>query len=178
VLEHSEALMTLAEVSATFAGFAALVTLFARRRVEGGTVHDLMRLRIVIGTSVAAVMAALFPVAAAGLGLPEGMIWQASVLLFMVLLYFVIGSFVSSYKSVRGTFPPDKLAVMVALGLEILIQISLITILVGGAGERQFGLYIAAIIGTIGQAGFVFLRLVESSFSTIAYRSDKVTSTT
>jgi len=96
----------------------------------------------------------------------------------MVLLYFVIGSFVSSYKSVRGTFPPDKLAVMVALGLEILIQISLITILVGGAGERQFGLYIAAIIGTIGQAGFVFLRLVESSFSTIAYRSDKVTSTT
>jgi len=89
VLEHSEALMTLAEVSATFAGFAALVTLFARRRVEGGTVHDLMRLRIVIGTSVAAVMAALFPVAAAGLGLPEGMIgrqahcflWYSSILL-------------------------------------------------------------------------------------------------
>ena len=81
MLEHSEALMTLAEVSATFAGFAALVTLFARRRVEGGAVHDLMRLRIVIGASVAAVMAALFPVAAAGLGLPVGIIWHASALL-------------------------------------------------------------------------------------------------
>ncbi len=178
MLDHSEALMTLAEVSATFAGFAALVTLFGRRRVQGDAAHDLMRLRIVIGASVAAVMAALFPVAAAGLGLPEAMIWQTSALFFLLLLYFVIGSFISSYRTVRGTFPPDKLAVMVALGIEILIQIGLITILLGGADERQYGLYIAAIIGTIGQAGFVFLRLVESSFSTIVYRPDKATSTT
>lgn len=177
MLDHSEALMTLAEVSATFAGFAALVTLFARRRVEGGAAHDLMRLRIVIGASVAAVMAALVPVAAAGLGLPEAAIWQTSALFFLALLYFVIASFISSYKTVRGSFPPDKLAVIVALTLEILIQIALITILLGGAEERQYGLYIAAIIGTIGQAGFVFLRLVESSFATIVYRTDKAAST-
>ncbi len=177
MLAQSEALMTLAEVSATFAGFAALVTLFARRRVEGGAAHDLMRLRLVIGASVAAVMAALFPVAAAGLGLPETIIWQASALLFLTLIYFVIGSFISSYKTVKGTFPPDKLAVIVAIGLEILIQVSLITILLGYADEQQFGLYIAAIIGTIGQAGFVFLRLVESSFSMIVYKADKRAST-
>ena len=169
--------MTLAEVSATFAGFAALVTLFARRRVEGGAAHDLLRLRIVIGASVAAVMASLFPVAVAALGLAEATIWQASALFFLILLYFVIGSFISSYKTVRGTFPPDKLAVMVALGLEILIQVSLITVLLGSGGERQYGLYIAAIIGTIGQAGFVFLRLVESSFATIVYRPDRASST-
>jgi hypothetical protein len=132
-----------------------------------------MRLRIVIGASVAAVMAALFPVAAAGLGLPETMIWQSSALFFLILTYFVIGSFISSYRTVRGSFPPDKLAVMIAFGLEILIQFSLITLVFGGAEGRQYGLYVAAIIGTIGQAGFVFLRLVESSFSTIVYRSGK-----
>jgi hypothetical protein len=123
-------------------------------------------------------MAALFPVAAAGLGLIESAIWQTSALFFLLLLYFVIASFIASYKTVRGSFPPDKLAVMVALGLEILIQVSLITIVLGGAEERQYGLYVAAIIGTIGQAGFVFLRLVESSFATIVYRNDKVTSAT
>jgi hypothetical protein len=78
---------------------------------------------------------------------------------------------------VKGTFPPDRLAVTVALGLEIMIQFCLIKILFGGADEQQYGLYIAAIIGTIGQAGFVFLRLVESSFSTIVYRTDKAAST-
>jgi len=47
ILVYTDALLTLAEVSATFAGFAALVTLFARRRMEGAAVHDLLRLRLV-----------------------------------------------------------------------------------------------------------------------------------
>jgi hypothetical protein len=46
---QTELLSSLAEVSATFAGFAALVTLFARKRVQGGAAHDLLRLRLVIG---------------------------------------------------------------------------------------------------------------------------------
>ncbi len=69
MLNHSETLMTLAEVSATFAGFAALVTLFARRWIEGGAAHDLLRLRLVIGASVTVVVASLMPVAIAGFGL-------------------------------------------------------------------------------------------------------------
>ena len=69
MLSHSDALLTIAEVSATFAGFAALVTLFARRRVDGAVAHDLLRLRLVIGMSVVVVMAALIPVAVAGFGL-------------------------------------------------------------------------------------------------------------
>jgi hypothetical protein len=66
MLAQTDALLTIAEVSATFAGFAALVTLFARRRVAGEAVHDLLRLRLVIGASVIAVVAALIPVSLAG----------------------------------------------------------------------------------------------------------------
>lgn len=177
MLNHTDTLMTLAEVSATFAGFAALVSLFARRRLEGGAAHDLMRLRLVIGASVVVVMAALIPVAIAGFGLPEATIWRTSALIFLVLICFVIGSFLSSYGTVRGSFPPDKLAVTVAVGLEILIQFSLITILFGGAEERYYGLYISALVGTIGQAAFVFLRLVESSFANIVHKTEKAIST-
>ena len=177
MLVYTDALLTLAEVSATFAGFAALVTLFARRRLEGGAAHDLLRLRLVIGVSIAAVMGALIPVAIAGYGLTETTTWKLSSAVFLVLIYFVIGSFVASYSSVRGSFPPDKLAVTVALVLEVFIQASLISVLFGHSEERSYGLYICALIGTIGQAAFVFLRLISSTFSTTAYKTD-LTSTT
>ncbi len=176
MLDNIETLLNLAEVSATFAGFAALVTLFARRRLEGGAAHDLMRLRLVIGASVVVVMGALIPVAFAGLGLPEEAIWRSSALIFLVLLCFVIGSFLSSYGTVRGSFPPDKLAVTVAFALEIVVQFSLLTILFGALEERHYGLYISALIGTVGQAAFVFLRLVESSFGNIVDKNDKAAS--
>ena len=176
MLNQTATLMTLAEVAATFAGFAALVTLFARRRLEGGATHDLMRLRLVIGTSVVVVMGALIPLAIAGFGVQEATVWRTSALILLVLICFVIGSFLSSYGTVRGSYPPDKLAVMVAIGLEILVQFSLIKILFDGAEERHYGLYVSALIGTIGQATFVFLRLVESSFTTIVHKTEKAIS--
>jgi hypothetical protein len=171
--DHTATLMTLAEVAATFAGFAALVTLFARKRLQGNAAHDLMRLRLVIGASVAVVMASLVPVAVAGFGTSLEMVWKSSTLVFLALIYFVIGGFLSSYKSVRGAFPPDRLAVTVAFGLEVLIHAGLITIVIGQAENRHFGIYVATLIGTLGQAAFIFLRLVESSFSSMASRTDR-----
>jgi len=172
VLVYTDALLTLAEVSATFAGFAALVTLFARRRLEGAAAHDLLRLRLVIGASVVVVMAALIPVAMAGFGLTDKMTWQISAAIFLLLIYFLIGSFIASYGTVKGSFPPDKLAVVVAVVLEVLIQASLIAVSLGVAEERLYGLYISALIGTIGQAAFVFLRLIDSTFATIVYKTE------
>jgi hypothetical protein len=174
MLAYTDALLTLAEVSATFAGFAALVTLFARRRLEGTAAHDLLRLRLVIGASVVVVMAALTPVAIAGFGLTEKLTWQLSAVIFLALIYMLIGSFILSYRAVKGSFPPDKLAVSIALILEILIQASLVSVIVGDAEERFYGLYISALIGTIGQAAFVFLRLISSTFSTIVYKTEMV----
>jgi hypothetical protein len=51
--------------------------------------------------------------------------------------------------------------------LEVFILAGLVTVIVGLADERHYGLYVSALIGTIAQAAFVFLRLVESTFSTI-----------
>ena len=172
MLDQSDALLTLAEVAASFAGFAALVTLFARKRIAGTAIHDMLRLRLVIGASVAAVIAALVPVALAGYGLSDANTWRIGSALFLALIYFTIGSFVTSYQPVRGVFAPDRLAVFIAVVLEIFIQISLGAILFGFAAESGFGLYISALIGTIAQAAFVFLRLVESTFASIVVLPD------
>ncbi len=108
MLTNTDALLTLAEVSATFAGFAALVTLFVHRRMEAAAAHDLLRLRLVIGASIVVVMAALIPVSIAGLGLPQTLVWQLSSAIFLTLIYFVIRSFIRSYRTVRGSFPPPS----------------------------------------------------------------------
>jgi hypothetical protein len=90
----------------------------------------------------------------------------------LLLIYFVIGSFISSYNPVKASFAPDFLAVSVALVLEVFIQIALVVIVLGFATERHYGLYVSALIGTIAQAAFVFLRLVESAFSSIIVRPE------
>jgi hypothetical protein len=177
MLNQVDALLTLAEVAASFAGFAALVTLFARRRIAGTAIHDMLRLRLVIGASVVTVIAALVPVALAGYGLSEGITWRIGAGIFLALIYFTIGSFLSSYQPVRGVFAPDRLAVVIALTLELFIQISLGAILFGFAADSGYGLYISALIGTIAQAAFVFLRLVESTFASIVILPDDPLST-
>lgn len=38
--------------------------------------------------------------------------------------------------------------------------------------KRHYGLYVSALIGTLAQAAFVFLRLAESTFGSIVMRPD------
>ncbi len=172
MLEQSAALLSIAEIAATFAGFAALVTLFGRRRVANTAVHDLLRLRLVIAASVVAVVAALIPVALTGYGLDPTLSWRLAAGAYLLLIYLAIASFISSYRSVRGSFPPDRLAVSVAAILEVFIQIALLLILFGFEAERHNSLYISAVVGTLAQAAFVFLRLVESAFGTIVVKPE------
>jgi hypothetical protein len=169
-LAQVDALLSIAEIAATFAGFAALVTLFARRRVAGSGAHDLLRLRLVITASVVVVITALIPVALIGYGLGEGLTMRLAAGIFLVLVYLALASFIGSYQPVRGLFPPDRLAVGVAAVLELLVQIALIMIVLDFLPERHSGLYLSALVATLSQAAFVFLRLVESTFASIVGR--------
>ena len=171
-LEQADTLLSIAEIAATFAGFAALVTLFGRRRVAGSGAHDLLRLRLVITTSVIVVVAALIPVALAGFGLDPRLDLRLSAGGYLVLHWVAIVSFINSYQPVRGLFPPDRLAVTVAFVVEILVQAALFVIVLGLFAARHEGLYTSALIGTLAQAAFVFLRLVESTFASIVDRGE------
>lgn len=170
MLEQSDALLAIAEIAATFAGFAALVTLFGRRRVAGSAAHDLLRLRLVIATSVVVVVTALVPVALSGYGFAVEVSWIVAAGISLPLRYLAIGSFIASYQNVRGSFPPDRLAVAVAAVLEVCAQVALLAILLGLELERQNSLYISCLVATLSQAAFVFLRLVESTFAAIVVR--------
>jgi hypothetical protein len=165
-----DTLRTIAEIAATFAGFAALVSTLGRRLTQAAALHDLLRLRLVIAVSIVVVATALLPIPLLDFEIDADWSWRIAALVFLLLIYTTVVSFINSYRPVRGTFPPDRLAVTVAIVLGIGVQISLLTIVFDLAPERDAALYVTALVGTLCQAAFVFMRLVGSTFSHIAVK--------
>lgn len=164
-MQETDTLLSLAEIAAAFAGFAALVSVLGRRDDRPAeAVHDLLRLRLVISSGVAGVAAALIPVSLAGFGLEAEIAWRAAALAFLLFDNGIIVSFVRAYKPVEGDFEPDHSAVGVALGLEIVEQLCLVAVLLGLAADRAGSLYVTALVANICQAGFIFMRFVGSAF--------------
>ena len=165
MLPNADALLSLAEVAAAFAGFAALVSVIPRGlQRTSAPMHDLLRLRLVIASGVAGVAAALIPVGLSGY-IDGDWVWRISAMVFLVLDNGIILSFVGAYQPVRGQFPPDRLAVVVVSGMELAEQASLVVIVLGVGPLDPAALYVTALITNICQAGFVFVRFVGSTFN-------------
>ena len=162
--DASDTLIGLAQIAAAFAGFAALVSVLRERGDRAEALHGILRLRIVISTSVIVIAACLVPVALASFGFSDRIVWGVSAALFLALDYGVILSFIKSYQPVQGQFPPDRLAVCLVGALELVDQVALVTILLNVWPALGFPLYLAAIVLNICQAAFVFLRFVGSEF--------------
>ncbi|MDH3207155.1 MAG: hypothetical protein OEO79_11120 [Gemmatimonadota bacterium] len=166
MLENTDTLLSMAEIAAAFAGFAALVSVLSRRSDRPSeAAHDLLRLRLVISSAVAGVAAALIPVGLAGYGLEEGLIWRLAAVMFLIFDNGIIISFTRAYKPVQGTFPPDNLAVSLVSVVEVLEQVSLVIVVLGLSTVNAPALYVTALIANICQAGFIFVRFVGSAFS-------------
>lgn len=165
MLENTDTLLSLAEIAAAFAGFAALVSVIRGGGDETDVVHDLLRLRLVIASSVAGVAAALIPVGLVAYGLDSELTWRLAAVLFLVFDDGIIVSFLRAYRPVRGTFPPDRLAVSLVTALEVVEQASLLAVALGLAVSAAPALYVTALIANICQAGFIFVRFVGSAFS-------------
>lgn len=165
MLDNTDTLLALAEIAAAFAGFAALVSVIRpEARLPGQALHDLLRLRLVIASSVAGVAAALVPVGLAGYGIDPEVTWRLSSALFLVFGYGIVASLVTSYRPVRAEFAPDRAAVVVVTSIEVIEQASLIIVLLDLPIGNDAALYVTALIGNICQTGFVFVRFVGSTF--------------
>ena len=165
MLDNVDTLLSMAEIAAAFAGFAALVSVIRRSTDQpADAVHDLLRLRLVISSSVTGVAAALIPVGLAGYGLDVALTWRLAAIIFLVFDNGIIVSFLGGYQPVRGTFPPDRLAVALVSALEVVEQVSLIAIVFALPMGNPPALYVTALIANICQAGFIFVRFVGSAF--------------
>ena len=123
-LDVTDALLSLAEVAAAFAGFAVLVSVLRKRGSCADTLHDILRLRIVISTSMVVVVASLIPVALANFYLPDRLVWDISAGILLLLNYGILLSFIRSYQPVKDKFRPDHFAVSVVSSLELMDQLA------------------------------------------------------
>lgn len=165
MLENTDTLLSMAEIAAAFAGFAALVSVIRRSSDQkADAAHDLLRLRLVISSSVAGVAAALIPVGLDGYGLEPALTWRLAALIFLLFDNGIIAGFVGAYQPVRGSFPPDRLAVVLVSILEVLEQGSLLAVVFGIAAGSAPALYVTALIANLCQVGFIFVRFVGSAF--------------
>ena len=78
------ALIGIAQIAGTFAGFAALAGVVGRR-ARGSTRHDVERLRTVILVGVMVIVTALIPIVVEGYGLIESAVWRVSSGLALVI---------------------------------------------------------------------------------------------
>ena len=83
-MEHSDLLLTTAEISIAFAGFASLVTLLGRRSPEHRLPLDVTRLRGMILTSLLALAFSLFPFLPHMLGASPQAVWRISSGVFLI----------------------------------------------------------------------------------------------
>jgi len=164
-MDAMDTLLGLAEIAAAFAGFAALVSVLRERGHCADAMHDILRLRIVISTSMVVVVASLIPVALANFHLSERLVWGLSAGILLLLNYGIILSFMKSYKPVKTRFEPDHFAVGVVFMLELMDQAALFLVVFNFWPEFNYPFYLAALIFNICQASFVFVRFVASEFS-------------
>jgi len=164
--ENQDTLLALAEIAAAFAGFAALVSVIPRGENRSASpAHDLLRLRLVISGGVAGVVAAILPLGLSGFLSSMDLVWRLSAVAFLVLDNSVIWAFLGAYQPVRGSFPPDRLAVSIFMSLEVIEQVGLLAVVLGLGPWSPAGVYVAVLTANLVQAGFIFVRFVGSAFS-------------
>jgi hypothetical protein len=162
VQEHSDILLTLAEVAVAFVGFAGIASVFARRLDQVPNALVAVRLRGMVDTGLAACFAAVLPLVVASYPLSASATWQLSSLGFAGVFLFV------------WVIAQARLRRMAKAGVEWGTPLyrrtlwgvwgTIMTLLLANAGGLSKGLagplYLTALLVTMVLAGTLFIRVL------------------
>lgn len=162
-MEYGDVLLTLAEVSVAFAGFAGVVSVFGRNDPSSWSFADRSRFYSLVSTSLAVVFLSVIPFGLAALHISAATVWRiASGLLVVYLAASLIvwrQQFRSASKQERSAVSLPVLWGVVLCDVVILgLQVYNMTL---GA---SIGPYLICLILLVGQAAFYFARLLVLSF--------------
>ncbi len=148
-------LLSIAEIAAAFAGFAALAGVIGRRSAESEQL-DFERLRSVVIASLLVVVASLLPIVLSRFSLNDVVAWRlASGLALALNLLGMIQVFRG------GTYTPMGYA------LEALMDVALLANLITLFPQNMAALYLAFLVLLLCQAAGAFLGLLGSLFGSV-----------
>ena len=151
-MEHGSLLETIAQVAATFAGFAAIIGVF--QGAEHGS-ESVIRVRDVVEASIIVTLLAFVPFLVEGYGAGDVMVWKISSVIGLLVLALGLGGSLIRSWNVWRTDP--------------VILIAAVSIVIGGwtyVGLAIFGPFAAdmaflfMLLGTLGFAGFLFVNVL------------------
>ncbi len=163
-VQHSELLMTMAEVSIAFAGFSGVVGVFGYRNVQSDYRVKFFRVGAMVGFSLIAALFSFVPLLLSAIGIPEPAVWRlaSGTLALALLCWTMVG--------VRGTRQLQRLGselpplmswsrggfVMIGILLVLLTNTS------GIFGEFTSGTYLVGAFSPLVFAGIYFSSLMFS----------------
>jgi hypothetical protein len=162
MLQHHDLLMTIAQVSATFAGFSGVIGVFRRANSLSELETGALQVRAVVELSVLATGFALIPFIPDGFGVSETLTWR---LCSAVAAVALLGGAAGAMRRLRmstgkGPTAQDPLLAGVALTLVGTSQIVLWLNAFGATSGAAATFYVSALLLTLAHAAFIFVRLL------------------
>ncbi len=162
MLQHHDLLMTIAQVSATFAGFSGIIGVFRRASSLSELEIGALQVRAVVEIGVMVTILALLPFIPFGFGADEPLTWRLSSAITGVAFF---GGFVGAMRRVRlstgeGAGAVDPILVGVGLTVVGGSQLALWLNVFGIVSAAAATLYVVALLLVLAHAGFMFVRLL------------------
>ena len=161
--DHTDLLLTMAEVSVAFAGFASITVLFRGRSAGEWTTPDRLRYGAMLRGSLCACLFSLFPVVLFQAGVSESWTWSVTSACLLVYGIAMSRVFVFLFR-VGARANIEIVRNMVASGLNIFFQL---LNLVGIGFHREAAPVLLGLGLLLANAGANFYRLVVVSPSEI-----------
>jgi hypothetical protein len=151
-------LLTIAEISVAFAGFASLSTIVGRRLSGEGLEVASGRLAILLITSLATVMLSFAPLVLMTFSLANEVIWQFSAIFAIPLIVGAAPLTIKRLRSMRKLPDFNKLAGLV---VALLVVLFFFAMLVGASGVvSSFRIYLVGLLSLLCIGGVMFALVV------------------
>ncbi len=157
-MEHTDTLLTIAEIAVAFAGFSSIVVVFRDRYSEGWEPLDAVRYRAMLAGSLMTALFTAVPLVVSWLAVPPSLIWRVSST--VLLLWFFVLIF-AQYR-IRSLFPTPAgqvswvLFILTSSGAAACLGLNALGIAFHGAAEP----YLVGITWILVLSGWQFFQLV------------------
>lgn len=161
-MDESELLLTLAQISVAFAGFASLATIFAQRTGQDDAVVDSGRLLNMLTTSLTVTALALIPFIPILIGLEDHWVWGTSGGVGIFAIIATLPSTMRRTAIMRQRTGFKSYRAFVCWSLLVAAIVALAGCVFDVPSGQLFTAYIFALFALVTASGILFFGVIES----------------
>lgn len=161
-MDESELLLTIAQISVAFAGFASLATIFAQRSGQDDARVDSGRLLNMLTASLLVTGLALIPFVPILLGLGDRWVWGVSGVVGIVGIVATLPATLRRTALMRQRAGFKRVRAYVSWALLVAASAALLGCVFGVPSDQLFAAYAFALFALLTAAGNLFFSVIES----------------